>query len=99
MSQTDGRKANARTERKGPNKDKPRRPERSVSPTKETASVKPTGPERALDSAATGASESLTPTAPARPAPEKTPAVSQPVQSIQPPRQRLRPKVEIPAVG
>ena len=98
-AQTDGRKANARKERKGPNKDKPHRPERSVSPTKETASVKPTVPERALDSAATGAPETLTPTASAKPTPEKPPAVSQPVQSIQPRRQRLRPKVEIPAVG
>ena len=98
-AQTDGRKPNVRGERKGTSKDKQRRPERSVRPTKEAASVKPAEPKPALDTAATDTSESLTPTAPANPAPEKTPVVSQPVQTIQPPRQRLRPKVEIPAVG
>ena len=98
-AQSDGRKPDARKERKGANKDKPRRHERSIKPAKEVAPVKSAEPERALDPAATGASQPSTPTAPAKPALEKTPAVSRQVQSPQPPRQRLRPKVEIPAVG
>ena len=100
-TQSDGRKPHARKERKDADRDKPRRYERSTNPTKakEAVPVRPAEPERVLDPTAKSALRPSTPAAPSKLASEKTQSVSRAVQGTQPPRQRLRPKVEVPAVG
>ncbi|SVD29842.1 uncharacterized protein METZ01_LOCUS382696, partial [marine metagenome] len=90
-TQTDSRKT-----------EKPRQRERPSKPKKEASPATPAKrPGRApvLDDAGTKVPEHPTPATTPAPASETVPVVVRPAQNAQPPHQRLRPKVEIPAVG
>ena len=82
--------------------EKPRGRERPSKPKKEASPARPAKrPDRApvLDDAGTKVPEPPAPAPTPAPASETVPVVVRPAQNAQPPHQRLRPKVEIPAVG
>ena len=96
-TRSDVRKSSQPKERKDvkAEKDEPRRQARSARAEKQSAPVKPVDHQTAPDSAEKSTAK---PTAP-RPAALRSPEAAPAVPTAPPPRQRLRPKVEIPAVG
>jgi len=96
-TRSDGRKSSGPKERRDAKakKDEPRRQDRSAKAQAESAPEKPVDHQPAPDSADKSAAK---PTAP-RPAALRSPKATPAAPSAPPPRQRLRPKVEIPAVG
>jgi len=96
-TRSDGRKSREPKEHKDvkAEKNEPRRQERSARAQEQSASVKPVDHQTAPDSAEKSTAK---PTAP-RPAALRSPEAAPTVPNAPPPRQRLRPKVEIPAVG
>ena len=96
-TRSDVRKSSGPKERRDvkAKKDEPRRQDRSAKAQAESAPEKPVDHQPAPDSADKSAAK---PTAP-RPAALRSPKATPAAPSTPPPRQRLRPKVEIPAVG
>ncbi len=96
-TRSDVRKSSGPKERRDvkAKKDEPRRQDRSAKAQAESAPEKPVDHQPAPDSADKSTAK---PTAP-RPAALRSPKATPAAPSTPPPRQRLRPKVEIPAVG
>ena len=96
-TRSDVRKSSGPKERRDAKakKDEPRRQDRSAKAQAESAPEKPVDHQPAPDSADKSTAK---PTAP-RPTALRSPKATPAAPSTPPPRQRLRPKVEIPAVG
>ena len=96
-TRSDARKSSGPKERKDvkAKKDEPRRQDRSTKAQAESAPEKPVDHHPAPDSADKSTAKSTAP----RPAALRSPKATPAAPSAPPPRQRLRPKVEIPAVG